>query len=92
MYIPHCFNSFQGFSVKDIKRRVKVFLAETIYNKQEKFEILDKDTLNSTWNHDVVVYQLFNEISSSGIYDESGLTMNQYIKIRDFFVKGNKII
>lgn len=57
-----------------------------------KFEILDKDTLNSTWNHDVVVYQLFNEISSSGIYDESGLTMNQYIKIRDFFVKGNKII
>lgn len=53
-----------------------------------KFELLDKDTLSSTWNHDIVIYQTMNEKSSSGIYDESGLSMNQYLKIRDYLVKG----
>ena len=57
-----------------------------------KFEIIGKDTLESSWNHDVVIYQVFNEISASGIYDESGLTMNQFLKIREFFVKGNDLL
>ena len=53
-----------------------------------KFELIDKDTLSSTWNHDIVIYQTLNEKSASGIYDESGLSMNQYLKIREYLVKG----
>lgn len=56
-----------------------------------KFEILDKNTVSSTWNYEVVIYQAMNEKSSTGLYDESGLTMNQFLKIRDFFVKGEKL-
>ena len=53
-----------------------------------KFELLDRDTLQSTWNHDIVIYQTLNEKSAAGIYDESGLGMNQFLKIREFLVKG----
>lgn len=56
-----------------------------------KFELLDKDTLTNTWNHDMVIYQTLNEKSSAGIYDESGLSMNQYLKIREYLVKGVKL-
>lgn len=53
-----------------------------------KFELLDKDTLSNAWNHSIVIYQTLDEKSSSGIYDESGLSMNQYLKIREYLVKG----
>lgn len=53
-----------------------------------KFELLDKDTLSNTWNHNIVIYQTLDEKSSSGIYDDSGLGMNQYLKIREYLVKG----
>jgi membrane-associated HD superfamily phosphohydrolase len=53
-----------------------------------KFELIDKDTLSSTWNHDIVIYQTLNEKSASGLYDESGLSMNLYLKIREYMVKG----
>lgn len=53
-----------------------------------KFELLDKDTVSNRWNHDMVIYQTLDEKSSSGIYDESGLSMNQYLKIREYLVKG----
>ena len=56
-----------------------------------RFEILDKNTVSSTWNYEVVIYQTMNETSSTGIYDESGLTMNQFLKIREFFVKGENL-
>ncbi len=57
-----------------------------------KFEFLDKDTLSNTWNHSILVYQTLDEISSKGIYDESGLSMNQFLKIREYLVKGVKLI
>ena len=57
-----------------------------------KFELMDKTTLSSTWNRDLVIYQTLNEKSSSGIYDDSGLTMNQFIKIREFLAKEEKML
>ncbi len=56
-----------------------------------KFALLDKDTLSSTWNRDIVIYQTLNEKSASGVYDESGLSMNQYLKIREYLTKGGDL-
>lgn len=53
-----------------------------------KFELLDKDTLRGSWNHDIVIYQTLNEKSAEGIYDDSGLGMNQFLKIREYLAKG----
>ncbi len=57
-----------------------------------KFELLDQTTLSSSWNRDMVIYQTMNEESSSGIYDHSGLTMNQFIKIRDYLSKEEELL
>lgn len=53
-----------------------------------KFELLDKETLRGNWNHDIVIYQTLNEKSAEGIYDDSGLGMNQFLKIREYLAKG----
>ena len=46
---------------------------------------------NSDWNHEIIVVQILNEFSVSGIYDESGLGMNHFLKIRDYLKKEEKL-
>ncbi len=46
---------------------------------------------NSDWNHEIIVVQILNEFSLSGIYDESGLGMNHFLKIRDYLKKEEKL-
>lgn len=53
-----------------------------------KFELLDQDTLQSAWNHDIVIYQTLNEKSAEGVYDSSGMGMNQFLNIREYLAKG----
>ncbi len=57
-----------------------------------KFELMDKSTLSSSWNRDMIIYQTLNEQSSSGIYDQSGLSMNQFLKIREFLAKEEELL
>ncbi len=44
------------------------------------------DTMESSWNQEMLIYQTRNEFSNIGMYDESGLTMNQFLKIRDCLI------
>ncbi len=53
-----------------------------------KFEHLEDETKNSSWNREIVILQALNDRSSEGLYDHSGLSINQYLKIREFFVRG----
>ncbi len=48
-----------------------------------KVELFDKDSMTSTWNQNMVIYQTINELSQKGYYDNSGLTMNQFLAIRE---------
>lgn len=57
-----------------------------------KFDVLDRGTLSSTWNQDIIVYQTLNENSAAGLYDKSGLGMNMYLKIRDYLIKEAKLL
>ncbi len=52
-----------------------------------KFDVLDRATLSSSWNQDMLVYQTLNENSASGLYDKSGFSMNMFLKIRDYLIK-----
>lgn len=53
----------------------------------KKLEVMDKQTMQSEWNQDMLVYQTLNELSSQGIYDKSGMSMNLFLKIREHLVK-----
>lgn len=55
-----------------------------------KFDVLDKATLSSSWNQDVIVYQTLNENSAAGLYDKAGFSMNMFLKIRDYLLKEAK--
>ena len=48
-----------------------------------KVELFDSDSMSSSWNQNMVIYQTINELSQKGIYDNSGLTMNQFLIIRE---------
>lgn len=52
----------------------------------KKIEVFDSYTMASEWNQDMVIYQTLNEYSASGIYDQSGLGMNMFLKIREYLV------
>lgn len=53
----------------------------------KKIEMLNEHNLYTSWNDDMVIYQTLNELSASGVYDESGLSMNQFLKIREYLVR-----
>ena len=48
-----------------------------------KVELFDQDQMSSAWNQNMVIYQTINELSQKGFYDNSGLTMNQFLAIRE---------
>jgi hypothetical protein len=37
----------------------------------------------------MIIYQTLNEYSRSGIYDQSGMSMNQFLKVREVLTKEN---
>ena len=52
-----------------------------------KIDLMDKTMMSSTWNENMVIYQTLNEYSNEGMYDEAGLSMNQFLKIREKLVQ-----
>jgi hypothetical protein len=58
----------------------------------KKMEVLHEQSTSSKWNQDMIIYQTLNDFSAKGLYDESGLSMNQFLKIREFLVNEEKLI
>lgn len=49
-----------------------------------KLELLEKEVGTSQWNREVLIHQTLNDFSTAGLYDESGLSINAFIKIRQW--------
>lgn len=52
-----------------------------------KLEYIKEDVSTSDWNNEIVIIQIINEYSAAGLYDFCGLSMNHFLKIREFLVK-----
>ena len=52
-----------------------------------KLEYIKEDVGDSQWNNEIVIIQIINEYSAAGLYDSCGLSMNHFLKIREFLVK-----
>lgn len=57
-----------------------------------KIELMDRETMSSSWNQDMVIYQTLNDYSQAGYYDNSGLSMNQFLKVRQRLVNEESFI
>lgn len=49
-----------------------------------KLELLEKEVGTSQWNREVLIHQTLNDFSTAGLYDHSGLSINAFIKIRQW--------
>ena len=56
-----------------------------------RFEHLHETASSSSWNREIIIYQTLNDTSASGIYDKSGLSINQFTKIKEFLVRGEDL-
>ena len=52
-----------------------------------KLELLENEVGTSQWNREVLIHQTLNEFSTAGLYDNSGLSINAFIKIREWLTK-----
>ncbi len=71
-------------SLPSSKESAIVHMVDSVVTKVELF---DKDSMSSSWNQNMVIYQTINELSQKGFYDNSGLTMNQFLIIREILAK-----
>ena len=58
----------------------------------KKIEVFDSETMSSEWNQDMVIYQTLNDFSAQGLYDKSGLSMNMFLKIREYLVNKETLL
>lgn len=61
-------------------------LVHMVDNVLGRLEMTDMEG-TSQFNREVLIHQVMNEFSSAGIYDKSGLSINTYIKIREWILK-----
>jgi hypothetical protein len=52
-----------------------------------RFEEQGKDDARTGWDREMMIYQTLNDFSSAGLYDESGLSMNRFLRVRGCLVK-----
>ena len=52
-----------------------------------KLELLENEVGTSKWNKEVLIYQTLNEFSSAGLYDKSGMSINAFLKVREWLAK-----
>ena len=52
-----------------------------------RLEMSDGSSGTSQFDRDVLIHQTLNEYSSAGLYDKSGLSINSFIKIREWLLK-----
>lgn len=52
-----------------------------------KLEMTDAERGTSQFDRDILIHQTLNEYSSAGLYDKSGLSINAFIKIREWLLK-----
>ena len=52
-----------------------------------KLELLEKEDGTSKWNREILIYQTLNEFSSAGLYDNSGMSINAFLKVREWLAK-----
>lgn len=58
----------------------------------KKLEVLEEQSMSSEWNQDMIIYQTLNDFSAAGLYDKSGLSMNRFLKIREYLVKEEALL
>lgn len=67
-----------------------VHMCDVVVTKMELLS--ENESMRSNWNQDMVIYQTLNEYSQRGFYDESGLSINQFLLVRERMIREESIL
>ena len=65
-----------------------VHMVDVLVSKLEKSGQEEEKTVD---DREFLVYHTLNELSGTGIYDRSGMSMNQFLRVREFLAKEEKL-
>jgi len=74
-------------AMEDIPSTPESALIHMIDASLIKMELLEAEVGTSQWNREILIYQTLNDFSTAGCYDKSGLSINTFIKIREWLAK-----
>lgn len=70
--------------IPSTKESAVIHLIDAVISMQEEKRA---ELGENKWNWELWFYQLTNDLSTSGIYDKSGLSINEFIKTRDMLAR-----
>ena len=68
----------------NVIRTKEAALVDLVYETMMRLSRQNEDT--ECFEKEMMVHSIFNELSKSGRYDESGLSINKFIKLRDVLI------
>lgn len=57
----------------------------------QRFELMTNGSMDNSWNQSIMTYQAVNDMSREGLFDESGLSQNQLLTIRNMLAEADLI-
>ncbi|MCR5097333.1 MAG: hypothetical protein K6B14_00125, partial [Lachnospiraceae bacterium] len=75
---------YQGIMEKP--STIESAIVQMVDSLVSRTDALGEDKMESSWNQEMLIYQTLSEHSNNGMYDDCGLTMNQYLRIRDCLI------
>lgn len=77
---------------QELPSTIESAIVHMVDGLMKKIEVFDVDMMSSDWNQNMVIYQTLNDFSAQGLYDKSGLTMNMFLKIREYLVNEEALL
>ncbi len=83
-------SEYQG--VVEKPSTIESAIVQMVDSLVSRIEAIGEETMESSWNQEMLIYQTLTEFSNNGMYDDCGLTMNQYLRIRDCLILKENLI
>lgn len=77
---------------QELPSTIESAIVHMVDGLMKKLELFDEDMMSSGWNQNMVIYQTLNDFSTQGLYDKSGLSMNMFLKIREYLVNEEALL
>ena len=77
-------SEYQG--VVEKPKTIESAIVQMVDSLVSRIDALGEERMESSWNQEMLIYQTLTELSNSGMYDDCGLSMNQFLKIRDVLI------
>ncbi len=77
---------------QELPSTIESAIVHMVDGLMKKLELFDTDMMSSGWNQNMVIYQTLNDFSAQGLYDKSGLSMNMFLKIREYLVNEEALL